>query len=249
MSWLDIQKKLEVLVDEYSNYDVIKQFVFDENNYQTQNPNLFNTLFYLSAAMKKQINDIPETIDVVRNEILKYGNNLEDVSKYLQKVIKDFDVLNRGYKVFKTLIMLIDKEYEFKEGYENSLSCKSFMDRLNKIIEIYEKDDMPIKEKYEYLDSFDNTLSIEEKGELHIQTFIGKIDEVAKNRLTTPLLMNEMKKGNPFKRMQKIHDIILQTGAYAQDQLEKSSLEEQLTWLECILESEYVKNMNGPKKS
>lgn len=248
MTWLDVQQRLGELEEQIYSLPMIVDFVNNEENFDNEKQTLFIMQFHSFNSVKRKIEQLPKSMDEIRNNILKYGNDLQMVCEYLKKVEKDFDDLNKGVEILKVLVSLNGKEYEFKDGYENSFSFHSHMSLLKKIIEIYENDDMSAEEKYKYSDVYDSTLTKEEKGELHIQGFIGTPDKSILNKATAPLYFNEMRRGNAIKRMEKIQRVFMETGAYCEEVLQNMSLEQLIENYGCILESNYVKTMQDQKK-
>lgn len=248
MDWQQIQQKLNKIENEYINLPIIIEYIYNESNFETENQNINIHLFYLVKSIKKAIENISKDIEQIRSKMLEYGNDITKIIEFLEKIEKDFDSLNKGILLSKTLVEISDKSYEYETGYENSLKFKCQKNMHKKVIDICENDNMSIKEKYEYADDFDKELSTPLKGELHVQSLIGKDDEKIFNSFLTKLFLENMKVKNPFKKMEKYHQTLYKIGAYAEDELDNSSLLNILNDLGTILESPFVKSLNKGKK-
>ena len=248
MGWEQIQQKLNKIENEYINLSITIEYISNESNFETENQNINTSLFYLVKSIIKTIENIPKDINEIRSKMMEYGNDITKIIGFLEKIEKDFDNLNKGVLLSKTLVEISDKTYEYETGYENSLKFKCHKNMQEKVIDICENDNMSIKEKYEYADDFDKTLSTPLKGELHVQSLIGPDDKKIVNSFLTKLFLEKMKCSNPLQKMEKYHQTILEIGAYAEDKLANGSLLERLNDLGTILESPFVKSLNKGKK-
>ncbi len=248
MNWQEVYDKLNGLDTDFVNLDMVKDFLSKEENYETKN-NIINIfIFYFINSLKNKVKDMPNSLDDVRNILMSYGNDINTIVKYLDALKLDFNNIDKGMKLINALILISDKDYDYEDGYENSLRCKNTVNTYNRISEIYDNDKMTIEEKCEYCVSFENGLSDEEKGELHIQTFIGKEDKVLLNKaLTKVMLKKVMTGGNTFSKAKKFEQCFLNIGAYAEKVQENASLEENLKMYANILESPFYKSLSDVK--
>lgn len=159
MEWQKIQEILNELENKYINLSIINEYLAKEENYETENKNINGLLFYFIKSLNKKIQEIPSSIDQVRNVIFEYGNDANKILDYLNNLKKDLENVNMAIDVIKAYVEIPDKPYEFKEGYENSLTYKYYCYMYEKMAEVYDNDSMTIKEKYEYCDKFEEGLS------------------------------------------------------------------------------------------
>lgn len=116
------------------------------------------------------------------------------------------------------------------------------------MVECVDNDNMSIKEKYEYCDSFENGLSDEEKGEMHIQSFIGKQDKALLNKRVMEIMLKKNMTGkNVFPKAEMFRQCMMDIGAYAEKQQENASLEDNLKTYANILESPFYKSLSDVK--
>lgn len=247
MDWMEIQKKLNDLNDKYLDLSNDKLFLDKETNYETQNQHINNMMFYFVKAIKNKIKDMPSSAEQVRQHVMELGNDINSISNYLNKLDNDFKLYETGMQVVRTLIDLSDKEYEFEDGFENSLIYKQRIDYFEKMIEMMDKDNLTIEEKYDYIDTFDKTLSDEDKGELHVQALIGKDEKHISDIKLAQLLFTAFK-GN-IRKTDDYYQFALELGAVAENKMESKPLEKQLDVLATILVSPYVQNMKQSSKN
>lgn len=250
MNWMEIQSKLNDLNDKYLELNNDKMFLENETNFETNKKAIDNILFYLVKAIKNKIKDLPVSDEETRKRIMDFGNDIDGISKYINKLVNDFELYEKGMKVVKTIIDLSDKEYEFEDGFENSLSYKQKIDYIEKTIEMMNNDKLTIEEKYDYIDSFDKTLSNEDQGELHVQALIGKDENHIVEMKTIQILSNSY--GNAFeafKKFDEYYQFVLEVGAVAENRMDNEPLEKRLEDIGTILDSPYVKKMNQNSKN
>lgn len=178
---------------------------------------------------------------------MKYGNDIDKILFFLNCVNKDIDNINYAIIVINVYVEILDKSYEFKEGYESSLTYKYYCYMYEKMAEIYDDDSMTLQEKFEHCDKFDESLTEKEKGELHVQSSIGKPDKVLLNKTLMKVMMGLMKNGKPFEKANKFQQCLMNTAAVAEEKQSKASLEENLKWYGNILESDFYKSIQNHK--
>lgn len=247
MNWLEIQEKLNQLNGKYLELENDKLFLEKEENYETKNQKINIALFYLVKAIKNKIKKLPLSDELVRQQIMNLGNDIDKVNNFLGKLSNDFELYETGMEVVRTLIVLSDKDYEFKDGYENSLVYKHRMDFTEKTIEMMDRDDLTIEEKYDYIDSFDKNLPDEDKGELHVQALIGKDENHMVEMKMAQILFSAFK--GDIRKIDDYHQLTLEVGAVAENRIDEEPLEEQLKYYNQILISPYVKNMKQDSKN
>lgn len=247
MEWQKIQEILNELENKYINLSIINEYLAKEENYETENKNINGLLFYFIKSLNKKIQEIPSSIDQVRNVIFEYGNDANKILDYLNNLKKDLENVNMAIDVIKAYVEISDKPYEFKEGYENSLTYKYYCYMYEKMAEVYDNDSMTIKEKYEYCDKFEEGLSDNEKGELHVQSLIGEADKASLNKVLMNVTMNIMKGGSPFEKANKFQQCLMDTAAFSEEKQGRALLEENLKWYGNILESHFYKSLRGHK--
>lgn len=247
MEWQQIQELLNSLEKDYISLSIVDDYLKNEDNYETENKQINAFLFYFIKSINKKINEIPKSVDEVRNIIIKYGNDVNKILDFLNELKTSINGINKGIEVVKACVEISDKPYEFEDGYENSLSFKSSSYIRSKAAEIYNRDDMTPLEKFKYCDTFEKSLSESEKGELHVQTFIGKVDMVVSNKATMKDMLKVMKGGNPFEKAEKFQQCLMDIGMIAESEQEKASLEENLKWYDNILESDFYKSLHSSK--
>lgn len=247
MEWQKVQEILNELENDYINLSITNEYLSKEENYETENKKINGLLFYFIKSLNEKIQEIPSSIDQVRNVIFEYGNNANKILYYLNNIKKDLENINMAIDVIKAYVEISDKPYEFKEGYESSLTYKYYCYMYKKMTEVYDNDSMTIKEKYEYCDKFEEGLSDNEKGELHVQTLIGEEDKTLLNKLLMNVMMSIMKGGNSFDKANKFQQCLIDTAAFAEEKQSKASLEENLKWYGNILESDFYKSLKEQK--
>ena len=247
MNWLEIKEKLNSLNECYLELENDKLFLSDEKNYETQRKRIDVGMFYFVKAIKNKINELPNSLDEVRNQIMTLGNDANKMGEYLNRLENNIRLCQSATEVLRTIIEISDKTYEFKDGYENSLSCKQQMDYMEKCIEMMDRDDLTDEQKYEYADSFSKNLNDEDKGELVVQTFIGKDVKDILNAKIVQLFVSKFK-GN-IRKIDDYLQFLLEMGAVAESNMDNGPIEEQLKWYKPILVSPFVKNMKQNNKS
>lgn len=247
MNWIEIQQKLNNLNDKYLELSNGKLFLEKETNYETKNQNVNNIMFYLVKAIKNKIKDMPMSDEQTRQQIMNMGDDINSITNYINKISSDFETYEKGMQAVKTLIELSDKNYEFKDGFENSLLYKQKIDYVEKIVEMMDRDDLTIEEKYDYIDSFDKTLSDENQGELHVQALIGKDENHMADMKTAQILFTSFE-GN-IKKFDDYYQFCLEIGSVAENKMDSKPLEEQLKFYTTILDSPYVQNMKQNNKN
>lgn len=247
MDWMEIQTKLNNLNNKYLELENNKLFLEKESNYETKRQNIDRVLFYLVQSIKRKINEIPESIAIVRQNVMNLGNDINSINNYLNKISNDFDLYEQGMKLTKTILDLSDKNYEYKEGYKNSLLYKQKKDYIEKSIEMMDRDDLSIEEKCEYIDSFDKTLSDEDKGELHVQALIGTQEKHIEDMEISQMIFTEFI--DDIKKIDDFYQFNLEIGAVAENETENEPLDKMLEDIGTILVSPYVKNMNQTSKN
>lgn len=247
MSWMEIQSKLNDLNDKYLELANDKIFLENEKNFETNKQATDNILFYLVKAIKNKIKNLPVSDEETRKKIMDFGDDINSISKYINKLVNDFELYEKGMKIVKTIIDLSDKEYDFEDGFENSLCYKQKIDYIEKTAEMMDNDKLTIEEKYDYIDSFDKTLSSEDQGELHVQTLIGKDENHITDMRVAQILFNKFK-GN-IKKFDEYYQFVLEIGAVAESRMDNEPLEKRLEDIGTILDSPYVKKMNQNNKN
>lgn len=248
MNWQEIYDRLNALDADFINLYTINGFISKEENYETGNNSINILMFYLIKSLKIKIENMPTSLDEVRNELMKYGNDINKIAKYLDILKLNFNNINEGMNLINALILISDKNYEYKEGYENSLSYKNTINLYNKISEVYDKDDMNVKEKYEYCDSFEYDLSDGEKGEMHIQSLIGNQDKALLNKKLMEIMLKKVMTGkNIFSKAEKFRQCMMDVSTYAENMQSSASLEDNLKMYANILKSPFYKSLSEVK--
>lgn len=247
MGWQKVQEMLNQLENNYINLSIVNEYLSVPENYETENKNINLLLFYFIKSLNKKINEIPNSIDDVRNEIMKYGNDIDKILYFLNNVNKDIENINYAIKVINAYVEISDKSYEFKEGYESSLTYKYYCYMYEKMAEIYDDDSMTLEEKFEYCNKFEESLTEKEKGELHVQSSIGKSDKALLNKTLMKVMMGLMKNSKPFERANKFEQCLMNIAVVAEDKQSNASLEENLKWYGNILESDFYKSLQNYK--
>ncbi len=247
MEWQRVQEILNELENDYINLSITNEYLSKEENYETDNKNINVLLFYFIKSLNKKIQEIPCSINDARNVIFSYGNDANKMLDYLNNLKKDLENINHAIDIIKVYVDISDKSYEFKDGYENSLIYKYHCDIYEKMAEVYDNDSMTTKEKYEYCNNFEENLSEMEKGELHVQSSIGKADKALSNKVLMNVMMNIMKGGSPFEKANKFQQCLMDAAAFAKEKQNNASLEDNLKMYGNILESDFYKSFQNQK--
>lgn len=248
MNWQEVYDRLNTLDNDFINLDNIKVVLSKEENYETENKRINTFLFYFINSLKRKIKDMPNSLDDVRKVLMSYGNDINKIISYLDGLKLNFNNLNKGIRIVKVLVAISDDNYDYKDGYENSLSYKYAVNLYDKLSEIYDRDDMSTKEKYEYIDSFEKNLSDEEKGEMHIQTLIGEQDEALLNKKFMEIMLKKVMTGeNIFSKAEKFNKCLMDNMAYAENLQATANLEDNLKCYANILESPFYKSLTDVK--
>lgn len=247
MNWLEIQEKLNNLNEGYLQLENDKLFLKDEKNYETQRQKIDVGMFYFVKAIKNKINELPNSLDEVRNQIIALGNDTDKIGEYLNKLESNVRLCQIAMEVLRTILEISDKTYEYKDGYENSLTCKQQMDYMERCIEMMDRDDLTAEQKYEYADVFGKNLNNEDKGELMVQTLIGEDAQDILDVKIMQLFVSKFK-GN-IRKIDDYSQFLFEMSVVAENNMDNEPLEEQLKWYKPILVSPFVKSMKQNNKS